>query len=330
MVNSVGNTVNTVKRYLSGGGNSRQASGASSNWNGGSSGYNPISRGYGGSAIYVSAAQQQAIRTAQRQLRISNEYTKATGNKGKPKTKEGKNFFRNFGDAVLKMLTNFCTSNDKSKDDAKNSRNTEKLAAIGKKQMEAYGIYEKPDGSGFTLDSGTVTENMVNNFVGGSVLSYAGIKSQQGAAGKTSSSSGKSVVGNSAQKTGGAEKNIKGINPSKIRFSQTSVNGSDDIIASMRANGWKGDPIDVVRMPDGNLTTLDNTRVAAARKVGIDIQATVRNYDDLLPKDMVARFTTPKGIPKTWGEATDLRIGKQKADFRNNTPMGSFDLEKMK
>ncbi|MBC2258107.1 T7SS effector LXG polymorphic toxin [Listeria booriae] len=120
------------------------------------------------------------------------------------------------------------------------------------------------------------------------------------------------------------------VNPSEIRFSQTSVNGSDDIIASMKANGWKGEPIDVVRMPDGSLTTLDNTRVAAAREVGIDVQATVRNYDDPLPQDMVARFTTPKGVPKTWGEATNLRIGKQKASFRNNNPMGSFDLEKMK
>ena len=46
---------------------------------------------------------------------------------------------------------------------------------------------------------------MVNNFVGGSVLSYAGIKSQQGAAGKASSSSVKSVTGNSAQKTAGAK-----------------------------------------------------------------------------------------------------------------------------
>ncbi|MBC1718967.1 hypothetical protein HB979_11865 [Listeria welshimeri] len=132
------------------------------------------------------------------------------------------------------------------------------------------------------------------------------------------------------KKTGGLGKNIENVNPSKIRFSQTSVNGSDKIIASMKANGWKGDPIDVVKMPDGSLTTLDNTRVAAAREAGIDVQATVRNYDDLLPPDMVARFTTPKGVPKTWGEATDLRIGKQKASFRNNNPMGSFDLEKMK
>ncbi|MBM7689215.1 pre-toxin TG domain-containing protein [Enterococcus ureilyticus] len=135
---------------------------------------------------------------------------------------------------------------------------------------------------------------------------------------------------NKIEKVSGLGKNIENVNPSEIRFSQTSVNGSDEIIASMKANGWKGDPIDVVRMPDGSLTTLDNTRVAAAREVGIDVQATVRNYDDLLPPDMVARFTTPKGVPKTWGEATDLRIGKQKASFRNNNPMESFDLEKMK
>lgn len=128
----------------------------------------------------------------------------------------------------------------------------------------------------------------------------------------------------------GLGKNIENVDPSEIRFSQTSVNGSDEIIASMKANGWKGDPIDIVRMPDGSLTTLDNTRVAAAREVGIDVQATVRNYNDPLPPNMVARFTTPKGVPKTWGEATDLRIGKQKANFRNNNPMGSFDLEKMK
>jgi hypothetical protein len=133
------------------------------------------------------------------------------------------------------------------------------------------------------------------------------------------------------KKANGLEKNIENVNPSEIRFSQTSVNGSDEIIASMKANGWKGDPIDVVRMPDGSLTTLDNTRVAAAREVGIDVQANVRSYDTPLPDQAtIDRFTTKKGVPKTWGEAIELRVGKQKADFRNNNPMGSFDLEKMK
>lgn len=82
-------------------------------------------------------------------------------------------------------------------------------------------------------------------------------------------------------------------------------------------------------MPDGQLTTIDNTRVIAAREAGIEVQATVRNYNDPLPSDMVDRFTTPKGIPQTWGEAIELRIGKQKAVFRNNNPSGSFELEKV-
>ena len=134
-----------------------------------------------------------------------------------------------------------------------------------------------------------------------------------------------------SKKVSGLGKNIENVNPSEIRFSQTSVNGSDKIIASMKANGWKGDTIDVVRMPDGSMTTLDNTRVAAAREVKIDVQANVRSYDTPLPNQAtIDRFTTKKGVPKTWGEAVELRVGKQKADFKNNNPMGSFDLEKMK
>lgn len=41
------------------------------------------------------------------------------------------------------------------------------------------------------------------------------------------------------------------INPNEIRFSQSSVNGSVEIVESMKRNGWAGDPIDVVQMPDG-------------------------------------------------------------------------------
>ena len=37
----------------------------------------------------------------------------------------------------------------------------------------------------------------------------------------------------------GAE-GITEINPNEIRFSQSSVNGSREIIASMKQNGWKG------------------------------------------------------------------------------------------
>lgn len=46
----------------------------------------------------------------------------------------------------------------------------------------------------------------------------------------------------------------------------------------MKQNGWKGNPIDVVKMPDGVYTTIDNTRVVSAREAGIDVQAIVHNY----------------------------------------------------
>lgn len=129
---------------------------------------------------------------------------------------------------------------------------------------------------------------------------------------------------------GGTKGTGKSINPNEIRFSQSSVNGADDIITSMKKDGWVGDSIDVVKMPDGSYTTIDNTRVAAAREAGINVQANVHNYNDPLPSNFVNRFTTPKGVPSTWGDATNLRILKQNSAFRGNYPSGSFDMPKMK
>ena len=115
------------------------------------------------------------------------------------------------------------------------------------------------------------------------------------------------------------------INPNDIRFSQSSVNGASEIIDSMKAKGWDGDPIDVVRMPDGNLTTIDNTRVLAARYAEIDVRANVHAFDEVLPQDLdlIERLTTPKGVPQTWGDAVLLRIGKQNSGYRNTYPLGS-------
>ena len=79
----------------------------------------------------------------------------------------------------------------------------------------------------------------------------------------------------------------KSLDPSKIRFSQSSVNGAGDITQSMKANGWQGEAIDVVRMGDNGLTTLDNTRVLAASRAGINVQANIRNAADKLPANMV-------------------------------------------
>ncbi len=114
------------------------------------------------------------------------------------------------------------------------------------------------------------------------------------------------------------------VNPNKIRFSQSSVNG---VVESMRDNGWVGAPIDIVSMPDGGLTTIDNTRVVAARQAGIDVQAVIHAYDDLLPVEYIDRFTTKKGVPITWGEAITLRIGKQNATFREKNPYGAINID---
>lgn len=115
-----------------------------------------------------------------------------------------------------------------------------------------------------------------------------------------------------------------GLSPSSIRFSQSSVNNVDEIARNMRANGWVGDPIDVVRMPDGSLATLDNTRVLAAHQAGIDVQATVRAFDDPLTAEMAERFATPTGgVPSTWGEAIANRIGNQNAGYRTAWSDGS-------
>jgi len=116
------------------------------------------------------------------------------------------------------------------------------------------------------------------------------------------------------------------INPNDIRFSQSSVNGSSPIVESMKRNGWQGDPIDVVQMADGRLITIDNTRVVAARQARIDVQANIHAYDELLPIEYIARFTTKKGVPKTWGDAVELRIGKQKSSFRTDNLFGSIDM----
>ena len=120
------------------------------------------------------------------------------------------------------------------------------------------------------------------------------------------------------------------INPNEIRYSQSSVNGSGVIIGSMKENGWRGEPIDVVKMPDGMYTTIDNTRVVAAREAGINVQANVHEYKDSLPSEYIDRFTTKKGVPKTWGEAIELRVGKQKASFRNGNRYGKLDMETIK
>ena len=121
------------------------------------------------------------------------------------------------------------------------------------------------------------------------------------------------------------------INPNEIRFSQSSVNGAQEIIDSMRQNGWIDDPrhtIDVVLMSDYGLNTLDNTRVLAARIAEIDVMANVHGYTDLLPsQELIDRFTNRHGVPQTWGDAIRFRMRNQNATFRSRYPFGADTIE---
>ncbi|HAO7676326.1 TPA: type IV secretion protein Rhs, partial [Salmonella enterica subsp. enterica serovar Agona] len=116
---------------------------------------------------------------------------------------------------------------------------------------------------------------------------------------------------------------IQQLDPNDIRFSQSSVNVAADLTNNMKLNGWKGDPIDVVRMADGKLTTVDNTRVLAASRAGVKVEARVHDASEALPPELIGRLTTKRGTPSTWGDAIDLRIGKQSAGYRNQYPNGS-------
>lgn len=128
------------------------------------------------------------------------------------------------------------------------------------------------------------------------------------------------------------QNSIQAIDPREIRYSQTSINNLEAIIKSMKEGGWIGDPIDVVRMDDGKITTLDNTRVAAARETGIFIKAIIHeSAEPILDQKIKDRFYTRKGgMPQTWGDAVNNRIGKQSTTFRNNYPNGSYTVESKK
>jgi len=134
------------------------------------------------------------------------------------------------------------------------------------------------------------------------------------------------VIGVTAKiATEGGNSLYKTFNSASVRFSQTSVNDLDKIVTSMQKNDWKGEAIDIVKMKDGIYTTVDNTRLLAAQRVGINIQANAHNFDDLIPEEAAGRFLGKDGsVPTTWGEAVGNRIKSQNAQFRNTNENGSF------
>jgi RHS repeat-associated protein len=114
------------------------------------------------------------------------------------------------------------------------------------------------------------------------------------------------------------------LDSSKILFSQSSVRGADAIAASMKAKGWVGAAVDVVKV-DGRLITIDNTRVLAAHMTQTPVQAVIHAADEALPASMAGRFISRSGTEAaTWGEAVMTRIGNQSAAYRSANPAGSW------
>jgi hypothetical protein len=106
---------------------------------------------------------------------------------------------------------------------------------------------------------------------------------------------------------------------SSIRFSQNSVNGYQKAVDNLQSGNY--DPIDIVKMKDEMYTTVDNTRLLAAKKNGFDIKANVHKYDEALPETMLDRFENPSKageFAKTWGEAVEFRTYDQNSAFRQN------------
>ncbi|TDH19697.1 hypothetical protein EXU57_22585, partial [Segetibacter sp. 3557_3] len=103
---------------------------------------------------------------------------------------------------------------------------------------------------------------------------------------------------------------VEYINLKNLRWTQRTAGGrgrADVMRASMKVNGYKGDPIDVVETPVG-LVTVDHTRAAVALELGItQIPARIHKLSETLPSEMAGRF----GNSKTWGDAIAYRASTQ-------------------
>lgn len=56
-------------------------------------------------------------------------------------------------------------------------------------------------------------------------------------------------------------------------------------------------------MPNGTATSMDNTRILAAREAGVNVQAKIRDFNTALTSAEKDRFRLNEIEPNTWGEA---------------------------
>ena len=123
------------------------------------------------------------------------------------------------------------------------------------------------------------------------------------------------------------------INPNQVRFTQEWVsyissdklNTLDTTGRTVRITPEKLPAMDVVVMPDGRLTSLDNRRLTAAQlydaeNVKVIVHAA---YDRLLNQKTMERFSSKTYDAKSWSDAAAIRIFKQGPEFRETFRQGS-------
>jgi hypothetical protein len=145
----------------------------------------------------------------------------------------------------------------------------------------------------------------------GRTATSAGVRrAAEGAARRSLKAADEAVEGGTQVAVRRAVEEILEVDPRMLRYSQRSAGGrgrAEVLRESMKAHGYKGDPIDVVRLEDGSLVAIDNTRPAVAAELGINVRARVRHPSEPLPGEMIGRF----GEAKTWGEALQYRTSHQ-------------------
>lgn len=127
------------------------------------------------------------------------------------------------------------------------------------------------------------------------------------------------------------------LDPDTIRYSQRYVEegATEKIKSSMQTDGWqcvgpdgRDTAIDVVRMPDGQLTSIDNRRLLAARESGSPVVVRIHEYnepitDPVRQRDL--RVSDLHGNPGSWGQAVENRCWKQGSKFRNESLWGTHE-----
>ena len=127
------------------------------------------------------------------------------------------------------------------------------VAVVGGTTAKATGLVD--DAAGVVDDAMGLLDD-----AGGLVDDAAGLADDAGAAVK--SSSGRRAP---RRRGGGAVT----LDASEVLFSQSNVRRTlPELVQSMKSGGWRGAPIDVVRLEGGQLVAVDNTRLLAAQLSG--------------------------------------------------------------